>query len=83
MIELRQDPNDPTRLTLTATMTLFLDRLLVETLSPEIERAIREQAAKDIRGSKAVRKAISSAAQAHLMKLLGVEEPKIEGEENG
>lgn len=75
MISISADPTNPDRLVLTQTVTLYLDRLLLSTLSAELETAIRAQAALDIRGSKAVRKAISSAAQAHLMKLLGVEAP--------
>jgi len=72
MIQLTQDPTNPDRLILTAAVTLYLDRLLVSTLSAEVETAIREQAVRDLKSSRAVKKQIAEAATEHLLKLLGV-----------
>lgn len=72
MIQLTPDPSDANRLILTQTVTLLLDRTLVESLSKEVEEAIRRQAAKDLKGNAEVRKAISKAAEAKLLELLGV-----------
>jgi len=47
--------------------------VLLETLSTEIESAIREQAIKDLRSSTAVKKVIARAATTMLLTMLGVE----------
>jgi len=75
MISLIADANDPSKVTLTQTTTLYLDRLAVSVLSTEIESAILAQARKDLQGNRAVKRAIAAAATAHLMKLLGVANP--------
>jgi hypothetical protein len=73
MIALLQDPQNPQKLTLTATVTVFLDRLLVETLDDAVAQAVTEQARKDLQGNKAVRRQIAEAATTLLLKKLGVE----------
>jgi hypothetical protein len=72
MITITPDPSNPDRLCLTATVSIYLDKILLSTLSTEIESAIREQAIRDLRSSTAVKKVISKAATAHLLALLGV-----------
>jgi hypothetical protein len=68
---------NPDRLIFTATVSIHLDKLLVETLSDEIALAITEQAKKDLRSSAAVKKQIAKAATTKLLTMLGVpaEEP--------
>ena len=72
MVQLTPDPSDPSKLILTQTVTLLLDRTLVETLSDEVQAAIRRQAARDLKRNPGVQKAIASAAQAKLLELLEV-----------
>jgi hypothetical protein len=72
MIQLTPDPSNPERILLTATVSLYLDRVLLSSLSAEVETAIRDQAAKDLKSSPAVRRAIAAAAQAKLLSMLGV-----------
>jgi hypothetical protein len=74
MISLQVDPANPGKLTLTATVSLYLDRCFVEALSDEVSAAIRRQAVRDIRKNPAVIKAISRAAQQLLLEKLGVKE---------
>jgi hypothetical protein len=78
MISLVADPKDPSRLVLTATVTLYLEKVLLETLSAELEAAIRSQALKDIRGNKEVRARIAEAAEQKLLSLLNVPETETE-----
>jgi hypothetical protein len=73
MISLTKDPTDHTKLVLTATVTLYLDRILVETLSDEIEKAIRLQATKDVKSNKEVRDTIAKAATNRLLDMLAVQ----------
>lgn len=42
MIGIVQDPQDPNKLVLTATVTIYLDRLLSDVLGEEVSKAIRE-----------------------------------------
>jgi hypothetical protein len=72
MVSITQDPLRPEKLALTITATLYLDRLLVETLNQEIEKAIREQAIRDLQENKEVKLAVFKAAQRKLLALLGV-----------
>lgn len=72
MISITTDPTNPDRLILTQTVSLYLDRVLLSTLSAEVTEAIREQAAKDLKQSKPVRRAIAAAARAKLLGMLGV-----------
>jgi len=74
MISLTQDPNDKSKLILSATVTLFLDRVLIETLNEEVASQITTQARKDIKGNPAVKKVIAEAAQKKLLEMLGVPE---------
>lgn len=74
MIQLTVDPADPNKLTLTATVTLFLNRLVSDVLSEEVSAQVRAQAKKDLQSNRAVKKAIADAAQRLLLGLLGVAE---------
>lgn len=69
MIELRQDPSNPEKIILTATVTLFLDRLLLSALGEELEAAIREQAKRDL-ASRALSKELKSLATKKLTSML-------------
>jgi hypothetical protein len=71
MLSLITDPNDPNRLVLTATVSIYLDRLLSSVLSDEVAAAVREQATKDLRSNKKVRKMIQTAASEKLLSMLG------------
>ena len=71
MVTITVDPKDPSRLILTATATLYIDRVLVETLNSEVESAIRTQARKDLKGNKEVQKQIAEAATQRLLSMLG------------
>lgn len=79
MIVLVPDPNDSQKLVLTATVSMYIDRLLVETLSDSIADQIKEQAAKDLQKNKQVKKVIAAAAQRKLLNLLGVKEEDANG----
>ena len=72
MIAIQQDPNDATKLIVTATVTLYLDRLMVETLNAEIAEQITDRARKDLTKNRQVKKVIAEAAQHKLLELLGV-----------
>ena len=74
MISIMTDPKDPTKLVLSANVVMYLDRVLLEALSAEVDSAIRRQAVRDIRKNPAVIKAISRAAQQLLLEKLGVKE---------
>ena len=73
MISIQPDPSNPDRVIVTQTLTLYLDRVLLETLSSELAEAISAQAAADFR-KPAVRKELSRLATQHLAKMLGIEE---------
>jgi hypothetical protein len=72
VIGIVQDPQDPNKLVLTATVTIYLDRLLSDVLAEEVSKAIREKAIQDLQHSPAVKKAIATAAQKLLLEMLGV-----------
>lgn len=72
MLSITTDPTNSRRICLTQTVTLYLDKLLDDVLSQEVALAIREQAKKDLSHSKAVKKAVSSAATQLLLEKLGV-----------
>ena len=72
MILLTVDPSNPDKIVLTATVSLYLDRLLSDVLSAEVASAVRETARRDIETNKIVRKSISDASHRLLLGLLGV-----------
>lgn len=71
MISITADPANPDKLILTAAVTLYLDRLLVATLNSEIKAAIHQQAAKDLKSNRAVKKEIAAASTRLLLGMLG------------
>ncbi len=73
MIALTPDPQNPDKLILTATVSMYLDKLMVQTLDDQIAQQITTQAVKDLQKNKAVKKAIAAAAQKKLLDLLGVQ----------
>jgi hypothetical protein len=75
MISILADPSDPSKLVLSATVVLYVDRILLSSLSSEIETAIRAAAVKELRGNRAVKKVIAEAAVSKLLSMLGVHEP--------
>lgn len=79
MVTITTDPADPKRLILTQTVTVYLDRVLVETLSDELTKAITEQAKKDLLSNSTVRKLVAKAATEKLLQMLG-HVPEPEGE---
>lgn len=82
MVSISKDPANPDRLVVTVTVTAFIDKICLETLSDEIEIAIRERAIKDLRKSRKVKAAISGAASQRLLDMLGVK-PEISKAEKG
>jgi len=76
MISLTSDPANPERLVLTATVTLYLEKVLFKALSEEIETAIRQRAIADLKGNPAVRAAVGKAASSMLLEMLDVNPPK-------
>jgi hypothetical protein len=72
VIQVTADPANPERVAVTATVTVYLDTVTLRALSDEIEKAIRAQAAKDLKSNPEVRKVIADAAQAKLLGMLGV-----------
>ncbi len=73
MIQLVSDPENPDRVILTATTTLYLDKLALAALSEEVDKAIRAQAIKDLRGNAEVRRKIAAAAEAKLLAMRGAD----------
>ena len=82
MIAIQQDPLNPDRLILTATVTLYLEQVMLRSLLSEIGDRIRFQARKDLKSNPEVKRKIAEAATTKLLKMLGVEsieeEPKNE-----
>jgi hypothetical protein len=76
MMGIITDPNNPNRLVLTATVTIYLDKLLGSILDDEIAKAIREQAVKDLQTNAEVKKAIAKAATEKLLQMLGADVPE-------
>lgn len=74
MIQLAVDPEHPERVILTSTVTLYLEKVALSALSDEIEKAIRAQAVKDLKGNPEVRRKIAEAAEWKLLQLLGMGE---------
>jgi hypothetical protein len=75
MITLVQDSTNPERILVTATVSLFVDKVLLTALSSEIEAAIRDAAIKDLRSNKKVKAVIAEQAVKKLLSMLGVHEP--------
>jgi hypothetical protein len=73
MVTIQADPANPNRLVLTATVSIYLDRLLLQTLSEEVTTAIRAQAVKDLNSNASVKKLIAKAATEKLLNMLGAE----------
>jgi len=70
MVTLTPDPHNPDKLILTQTLTIYLDKILFETLDDEIRAAITAQAKKDLLHSSAVKKLIAVAATKKLLQML-------------
>lgn len=75
MVTILQDPKDPQRLILSIAVTTYLDKVLLETLSDELEKSIRTQAVKDLQHSRAVKQAVAKAATEKLLDMLGYIKP--------
>lgn len=71
MISVTVDSQDPTKVILTSTVTLYLEKIALAALSDVIEAAIRKQAEEDIKTNETVQKKVSEAASALLLHLLG------------
>jgi hypothetical protein len=71
MIEIRSDPANAERLVLTATVVLFLEKALLQSLDKELQDIISEQAKADFR-KPAVLKELRRLTTEHLAKLLGI-----------
>jgi hypothetical protein len=69
VISLTADPKDPNKIVLTATVSVFLDRVLVETLSDELIQAIREQAKLDM-SKPPIKRLVKKAAAKKLLTIL-------------
>jgi hypothetical protein len=77
MIALTIDPTNPDRLALTATVSFFIDKVLVDTLKDELVSAIREAAREDLKNNQVVRQQVAKAAVAKLLATIeGWEEKK-------
>lgn len=72
MVTITADPTNPERLIVTQTVTMYLDKVLLCSLSAEVESAIRERAIRDLKSDKRVKKQIAAAATAKLLDMLGV-----------
>jgi hypothetical protein len=70
MVSALVDPQDPSRIILTATTTLYLQKVALAALSEEVEVAIRSQARKDLLENPQVKKLIAEAATQLLLKML-------------
>jgi hypothetical protein len=75
MLSFTQDPINPDKLFLTAAVTIYVDKLMVTTLSQELETAIRDAAIKDLLGNKEVKKLVAQAATQKLLSMLGYVDP--------
>lgn len=76
MITLTTDPFNPTRLALTATVSFFIDKVLIDTLTDELVTAIREAAKEDLKSNQVVRQQVAKAAVAKLLTMLETGEMK-------
>lgn len=75
MVDIRPDPANPERVVLTQTVTVFLDKVLLTTLSDELEKIIAEKAQEDFRKPGVLRE-LRRLSTDHLAKMLGVGETK-------
>lgn len=69
MIELRADPANPERVLVVATVSLWMEKVLIQALGKELEEVITEAAKKDLQG-RAVRKEIKALATKKLIQML-------------
>lgn len=72
MVSITQDPKNSNQLIVTQTVTIFLDKILVSSLSEELATIIRQQAHKDLKKNKIVQQAVAEAASKKLLNMLGV-----------
>lgn len=72
MVSITQDPKNPNQLIVTQTVTIFLDKILMNSLSEELATIIRQQAHKDLKKNKIVQQAVAEAASKKLLNMLGV-----------
>jgi hypothetical protein len=79
MITITQDPMNPTRLLVTQTISFYLDKVLIGSLTEELAQLIRAQARKDLKSNPEVKKAVAEAASRKLLAMLGVESQQSEG----
>lgn len=70
MISITSDPKNPEQLIVTATVTMFINKVLIETLNDELKTTIREAAKEDLRSNQVVRQQIAKAAVAKLLAIL-------------
>ena len=70
MISVTADPTNADRVVLTATVTMYLDKLVLKVCGEEIEAAIRTQAQKDLRTNPEAKKLIAEAATTKLLSML-------------
>jgi hypothetical protein len=70
MVSLTQDPKNPEQLIVTATVTVIINKVLIETLTDELTMAIREAAKEDLKSNPIVRQQVAKAAVAKLLAML-------------
>ena len=79
MVEIKQDPKNPDKVIVNAMVTLYLDKVVLETLGKEIAAAVQEQAKKDLK-TRAVQRELARLSTKYLASLLGIkEEEKTDG----
>ena len=74
MITIQQDPSNQDRYIVTQTLTLYLDKLMLATLSDELAAVIAQKAREDFK-KPAVVKELRRLTTEHLAKLLGYVKP--------
>jgi hypothetical protein len=72
MITITPDPSSLSRLAVTQTITVYLDKLLTKNLLDEIAELVHKQAIKDLKSNPEVKKVIAEAATNKLLEMLGV-----------
>jgi hypothetical protein len=82
MITITKDGANPDKFVVSQTIVMFLDKVMLSSLSDEIEKTIRAQAIKDLRHNPEVKKVIAEAATKKLLAMLGVEEKAVEENSN-
>ncbi len=80
MVQVFQDATNPEKVMVSATVTFWIDKILLSTLADELEKNIRHQAIKDLKHNPEVKKAVAEAASKKLLSMLGVEETSAEKE---